>query len=150
MPAPVLVIGVGSLLRTDDAVGREVADRLEALALDGVEVLSLHQLTPEIAPVAADRDLVVLVDAAVDVTELTVRELEIDTSGTLMTHHLGPAGLLSFGAKLGWRPRRGVSLSIPVRDLEVGTEVSPDGAALVERAVTEVLALIGGREGTHG
>jgi hydrogenase maturation protease len=150
MPAPVLVIGVGSLLRTDDAVGREVADRLEAMALDDVEVLSLHQLTPEIAPVVADRDLVVLVDAAVDVTELTVRELEIDTSGTLMTHHLGPAGLLSFGAKLGWRPRRAVSLSIPVRDLEVGTEVSSDGAALVERAVTEVLSLIGGREGTHG
>jgi hydrogenase maturation protease len=146
----VLVIGVGSLLRTDDAVGREVADRLEAMSLDGVEVLSLHQLTPEIAPVAADRDLVVIVDAAVDVTVLTVRELEIDTSGTLMTHHLGPAGLLSFGAKLGWRPQRAVSLSIPVRDLDVGTEVSADGAALVEQAVAQVLALVEGHEGTHG
>lgn len=141
-----LVIGVGSLLRTDDAVGREVADRLEALALPGVEVLSLHQLTPEIAPVVADRELVVIVDAAVDVTELTVRELEIDTSGTLMTHHLGPAGLLSFGAKLGWQAERAVSLSIPVCDLEVGTEVSADGAVLVEEAIDAVLALIGSHD----
>jgi hydrogenase maturation protease len=146
----VLVIGVGSLLRTDDAVGREVADRLEAMALDGVEVLSLHQLTPEIAPVAADRDLVVIVDAAVDVTDLTVTELEIDTSGTLMTHHLGPAGLLSFGAKLGWQPRRAVSVSVPVHDLDVGTEVSAAGAVLVDAAVTEVLGLIGGLGGLRG
>jgi len=146
----VLVIGVGSLLRTDDAVGREVADRIESQALDGVEVLSLHQLTPEIAPVAADRELVVIVDAAVDVTVLTVRELEIDTSGTLMTHHLGPAGLLSFGAKLGWRPRRAVSVSVPVHDLDVGTEVSAAGAVLVDDAVTEVLGLIGGLRGGRG
>ncbi|MFP4149307.1 MAG: hydrogenase maturation protease [Nitriliruptoraceae bacterium] len=149
-PAPVLVIGVGSLLRTDDAVGRKVADRVEAMALEQVEVLSLHQLTPEVAPLAADRDLVIIVDAAVDVTALTVRELEIDTSGALMTHHLGPAGLLSFGAKLGWRPHRAVSLSVPVRDLEVGTEVSSEGARLVDAAVAEVLALIGGRAGQHG
>lgn len=137
-----LVIGVGSLLRTDDAVGRVVADRLEALHLDDVEVASVHQLTPELAPSFDRRRLVVIVDAAVDVSELTVSPIEIDRSGELMTHHLGPAGLLSFAAKLGWRPQRAVAVRIPVRDLEVGTELSGEGAALVEQALTEVRALL--------
>jgi len=138
----VLVIGVGSLLRTDDAVGRVVADRLEALHLDDVEVASVHQLTPELAPSFDRRRLVVIVDAAVDVSELTVSPIEIDRSGELMTHHLGPAGLLSFAAKLGWRPERAVAVRIPVRDLEIGTELSGEGAALVEQALTEVRALL--------
>jgi len=138
----VLVIGVGSLLRTDDAVGRVVADRLEALHLDDVEVASVHQLTPELAPGFDRRRLVVIVDAAVDVSELTVSPIEIDGSGELMTHHLGPAGLLSFAAKLGWRPERAVAVRIPVRDLEVGTELSCEGSALVEQALSEVRALL--------
>ena len=47
--APVLVIGVGSELRRDDAVGRRVVERLETDGLGAVEVRSLHQLTPELA-----------------------------------------------------------------------------------------------------
>jgi hydrogenase maturation protease len=140
----VLVIGVGSLLRTDDAVGRVVVERLEALHLDGVETASVHQLTPELAPGLAGRRLVVIVDAAVDVDVdvVSVSPIEIDGSGELMTHHLGPGGLLSFAAKLGWRPERAVAVRIPVRELGVGTELSAQGSALVEQALTEVLALV--------
>lgn len=137
-----LVIGVGSLLRTDDAVGRVVADRLAALHLDDVEVVSVHQLTPELAPEFAGRRLVVLVDAAVDTDAVSVRPIEIDDSGELMTHHLGPAGLLSFAARLGWRPEGAVAVRIPVRDLAVGTALSRQGEALVEQALTEVLVLV--------
>jgi len=138
----VLVVGVGSLLRTDDAVGRVVVERVEALHLDGVEVASVHQLTPELAPGFVGRRLVVVVDAAVDVDGVSVTPIEIDASGELMTHHLGPAGLLSFAAKLGWRPERAVAVRIPVRDLQVGTELSRQGSALVEQALTEALALV--------
>ena len=137
-----LVVGAGSLLRTDDAVGRLVADRLEAMELADVEVASVHQLTPELAPSFGARDLVVIVDAAVDVEEVTVSAIEIDGSGALMTHHLGPAGLLSFAAKLGWRPARAVAVRIPAPDLEVGTEVSASGEAFALQALDEVLALV--------
>jgi hypothetical protein len=84
------------------------------------------------------------VDAAVDVDVgvVSVSPIEIDASGELMTHHLGPGGLLSFAAKLGWRPARAVAVRIPVRELGMGTELSAQGAALVEQALTEVLALV--------
>ena len=137
-----LVVGVGSLLRTDDAVGRVVADRVEELALPGVEVASVHQLTPELAPSFAGRRLVVVVDAAVDVDRVTVSPIGIDGSGALMTHHLGPAGLLSVAAKLGWRPDHAVAVRVPATDLAVGTEVSAAGEAFVATALEEVLALV--------
>ena len=140
--APVLVLGIGSLLRTDDAVGRLVADRLAASAPDGVEVDSVHQLTPELAPRLARRDLVVFVDAAVDVSEVAVVELTIDASGRLLSHHLGPAGLLTLAAQLGWAPARAVAIHIPVTDLALGTEVSEEAAVRTEEAFARLLRLV--------
>jgi hydrogenase maturation protease len=138
----VLVIGVGSLVRTDDAAGRVVAERIDDLSLSGVEVASLHQLTPEVAPRLAGRRLVVFVDAAVDVDGLTVTPLAIDASGRLVTHHLGAAGLLRLAAELGWAPDAAVLVRVPASDLAIGTELSPEAAGLVDGAVAEVRALI--------
>jgi len=139
---PVLVLGIGSLLRTDDAVGRLVADRLAASAPSGVEVDSVHQLTPELAPRLAGRDLVVFVDAAVEGADVAVVELGIDASGRLLSHHLGPAGLLALAAQLGWAPARAVAIHIPVTDLALGTEVSAEAADRVEEAFALLLGLL--------
>ncbi len=141
-PAPALVLGIGSLLRTDDAVGRLVADRLAASAPAGVEVDSVHQLTPELAPRFAGRELVVFVDAAVEVADVAVVELAIDASGRLLSHHLGPAGLLTLAAQLGWAPARAVAIHIPVTDLALGTEISAEGAGWVEEAFDVLLRLL--------
>jgi len=141
-PPPVLVLGIGSLLRTDDAVGRLVADRLAVDPPAGVEVDSVHQLTPELAPRFAGRDLVVFVDAAVEGADVAVVELAIDASGRLLSHHLGPAGLLSLAAQLGWAPERAVAIHIPVTDLALGTEVSAEAAERVEEAFALLLGLV--------
>jgi hydrogenase maturation protease len=140
----VLVIGVGSLVRTDDAAGRVVAERVAALGLPGVEVASVHQLTPEVAAQLAGRRLVVVVDAAVDVAEVTVTRLATDASGRLTTHHLGAAGLLRLAADLGWAPDAAALVRIPASDLGIGTELSPAATERVETAVGEVRALAGG------
>jgi hydrogenase maturation protease len=138
----VLVIGVGSLVRTDDAAGRVVAEQVDDLALPGVEVASLHQLTPEVAARLAGRRLVVFVDAAVDVAEVTVTPLATDASGRLVTHHLGAAGLLRLAADLGWAPAAATLVRVPASDLGIGTELSSAAAALVATAVAEVRSLI--------
>jgi hydrogenase maturation protease len=138
----VLVIGVGSLVRTDDAAGRVVVERVDDLALPGVEVASLHQLTPEVAARLAGRRLVVVVDAAVDVAEVTVTPLATDASGRLVTHHLGAAGLLRLAADLGWAPAAAALVRVPASDLGIGTELSPAASARVDTAVAEVRALI--------
>jgi len=63
--APVLVLAVGNPSRGDDAIGPELAARLEAAALPGVEVISEFQLQVENALDLVGRERVIFVDAGV-------------------------------------------------------------------------------------
>ncbi|MFI5043071.1 MAG: hydrogenase maturation protease, partial [Acidimicrobiales bacterium] len=63
----VLVIGYGNTLRSDDGVGWHAAALLaEDPRLAGVEVLAVHQLTPELALDMSRATLVILIDAGAD------------------------------------------------------------------------------------
>jgi hydrogenase maturation protease len=136
----VLVIGVGSELRTDDAAGRRVADAVERLAPAGVEVRSVHQLTPELAVELAGRELVVVVDADVDVEAVSCRTVTGSGEQTgAMTHHLDPGALLGLASLFGPPPGQVTLVSVPVHDLGLGTELSAATAAAAELAVVEVL-----------
>jgi hydrogenase maturation protease len=142
--APVLVLGVGSELRSDDAAGRHVAERIAQLAQPGVEARSIHQLTPELATDLVGRRLVVLVDADVEVDAVTVRPLaHAATAAGAMTHHLDPAALLGLVDLFGPRPEEVVLVGIPVHDLGLGTALSPATAAAVEEAADRVRSLVG-------
>ena len=61
--APVLVLAVGNPSRGDDAIGPELAARLEAAGLPGVEVISEFQLQVENALDLVGRERVIFVDA---------------------------------------------------------------------------------------
>ncbi len=135
-------MGIGSLLRGDDAAGHAVAEALAALEYDDVEVVRVHQLTPELATELEGRSLVVFVDAAVDTDRVRLTPLATDTSGRLLTHHLGPAGLLGLAAGLGTAPRAATLVSVPVHDLRLGTELSAQTRAHLEEAVEAVVALL--------
>jgi hydrogenase maturation protease len=62
----ILVIGFGNPGRGDDGLGPAFADRLEALQMENLTVESDYQLTVEHAAMAAEHDVVVFADAAVD------------------------------------------------------------------------------------
>ncbi len=64
----VCLIGYGNPLRQDDAAGWEAARRLEEKYghTPGVEILALHQLTPELADTLSHSSLAVFIDAARD------------------------------------------------------------------------------------
>ena len=140
-----LVVGYGNDLRRDDGAGRWVADQIEALDLPGVAVRSVSQLTPELALEAAGRDLVVFVDADVDVSKLAVRPVEADVAGgKTMTHHGNPATLLGMVPAVGEPPRRARVVSIPAGDLEMGLEMTPATRAAAEEAVDAIVSLLQG------
>jgi hydrogenase maturation protease len=61
-----LVIGFGNPGRGDDGLGPAIAERLEVLQIANLTVESDYQLTVEHAAMAAEHDLVVFADAAVD------------------------------------------------------------------------------------
>jgi hydrogenase maturation protease len=61
--APVLVLAVGNPSRGDDAIGPELAARLEAARLPGVEVIVEFQLQVENSLDLVGRERVIFVDA---------------------------------------------------------------------------------------
>jgi len=100
-----LVIGYGSPIRGDDALGPLVADRLEALfasdtaLAEGVEVQARHILTAELVDDLARAERVIFIDAAADLVpgEIRCRRLAPDTATlSTMAHFHDPRELLAW------------------------------------------------------
>lgn len=136
-----LVIGYGNDLRSDDGAGRVVAERIEDLALDGVRVISRSQLTPEMSLDLADARRAVFVDASVDATGFTAREVTPGSAGGVMTHHGDPGTLLALAADEGHLPEATL-LEIPAANLGMGFELSPATAVGVEAAVDWIVSRV--------
>lgn len=138
-----LVIGYGNDLRSDDGAGRVVAERIEALALPGVTVKSVIQLTPELALEISEFDTVVFVDASVEVAETTATPVMAGPlDRTAMSHYSTPESLLEMTATVGDLPSKAVAVSIPVTDIGLGMELTPLTAAAVEDAISIVTAIL--------
>jgi hydrogenase maturation protease len=139
---PVLVIGVGSELRSDDAVGRRVVESVgRRRPPEQLEVRSVHQLTPELADAMTGRELVIVVDAAVGATAATVTEVASVPAAGAMSHHLDVAALVGLARLLGRAPARVVTLGVPAFELGLGTALSAGAAAVVDVAAEVVLSL---------
>jgi hydrogenase maturation protease len=144
---PVLVIGYGNPLRSDDGVGPAVAMRLAGdPRLAGAEIRAEHQLTPELALDASRASLLILVDAGTKEApgEVSVRRLEPDAagSGTAWTHHLDPASLVGLALELWHAAPPVVIVSIGPASLEVGEGLTEAVAAAVPRAVDRIAAVV--------
>ncbi|MDJ0770092.1 MAG: hydrogenase maturation protease [Ilumatobacter sp.] len=141
-----LVIGCGNDLRSDDRAGRVVAERVRALRLPGVSVLSVTQLTPELTLDIAGAHHVVFVDASVDVDTTTLTPIvpePVDPGAT--SHHSTPWGLMSLTSTIGKPPERAHVVSVPVTDLGVGLGLSPRAVSGVAEAVEIIRALVEAR-----
>lgn len=143
---PVLVIGYGNPLRSDDGVGPAVAARLDGdPRLAGADIRLAHQLTPEMALDASQATLLVLVDAgaAERPGEVAVRRMEPSADpGTAWTHHLDPSGLVGLARELWGVAPPVVVVSIGPATMEVGERLSPVVAASVERAADAVVQVV--------
>jgi hydrogenase maturation protease len=95
-----LVIGYGNRLRGDDGVGWEVASRLAAaVPSEAAHILTVHQLTPELAELVSEADLVIFIDASHVGEPGTWRCDHVKprcASGNSLGHHFDVAGLLAY------------------------------------------------------
>ena len=145
-----LVIGYGSALRGDDAVGHHVAEAVHLRALPGVEARSLHQLGPELAVDLGGVDLVVFVDADVQAERIVVRRVHPAEGSGGTTHHMRPEVLLAMTASLALPVPTAVVVGVPVTDLGLSETLSADAAIAVDRAVEVVVRLIEARHRWFG
>jgi hydrogenase maturation protease len=144
-----LVIGYGSPIRGDDAIGPLAADRLEAEGIaDNVQVVSRHVLTAELVPDIAAADLVVFLDAAAHGPpgEVRLQRLHPDARAvSTMAHFLDPRELLAWADVLYHRRPDAWLVSAAGARFEYGLyDLSPALAAAIDPMLEEVRRLIAG------
>lgn len=120
----VLVIGYGNELRRDDAVGPKVAASVAKWNLPGVESITCHQLTPELAQPIASAERVIFVDASVAAESVEIRDIEPNDNLQIITHATEPRSLLALAKQTFGRCPAASCLSIPVQELQFGDELS--------------------------
>jgi hydrogenase maturation protease len=151
--APVLVLGLGNDILTDDAVGLRVVESLHAtLAGEGaIELRTTTEMGLALLDEVAGRESLVLVDAVQTGRVPAGSILELDASdlgGPLATgpHFLGVGETLALGELLGLEmPRRVGIVAVEVADpYTLGTELTPAVQAALGPAAERVAAIATG------
>jgi hydrogenase maturation protease len=136
----ILVIGYGNDLRGDDAAGRTAADRVAAWGHPAVRVLSLHQLTPELADPLAAAERAIFLDAhlATDDAAVRVRRIHPASDDTGMAHTNEPARVLHLAETAFGHAPEAWWITIPAAEFGFGAPLSP----LTERGIADALLTV--------
>ena len=142
--APVLVLAVGNPSRGDDALGPELAVRLEAAALPGVEVITEFQLQVENALDLEGRARVIFVDAGTGTPAPFELRRATANPDFLHTSHALPAEavLATYRRVTGNEPPEAWLLCVRGESFELGEGLSQEAAGNVEAAWDELRRLV--------
>jgi len=146
-PSRILVIGYGNPGHRDDGLGPAFAARLEALRLPGVTVESDYQLAIEHAHLAAQHDIVVFADAAVDIEgkkPFYLRSVEPASEDHYSSHNISPQAVLRLAAQCFGVSPAGWLLGIRPLDLDSFAEgLTPEAEANLSAALAAFCEAIG-------
>lgn len=134
--APLLVLAVGNPSRGDDAIGPELAARLEAAALPGVEVIGEFQLQVENALDLVGRERVIFVDAGTGTpAPFELRRVAPSPDFLHTSHALAPEAVLAtFLRVTGTPPPEAWLLCVRGESFDLGQPLSALAAANLEAA----------------
>jgi hydrogenase maturation protease len=141
------VIGYGSPIRGDDAIGPLAAEQLAERPLpEGVRVVSRHVLTAELAEDLAAADRVVFLDATVEGApgEVRVRDLAPDARAvSTMAHFHDPRELLAWCETLYGRTPRAWLVSAAGESFDYASyQLTPCAAAATAAMIAQVHRLL--------
>jgi hydrogenase maturation protease len=143
----ILIVGYGNPIRGDDALGWRATARLREVVTDpDVEILSLHQLAPELMEPLSQVDLAVFIDAAVGPEPGAVleRRIEPQPSGSAsFTHRATPEALLWAARALYGRAAEGHLVTVTGADFSYSMDLTPTVEGRLGDVVAAVLGLIG-------
>lgn len=141
-----LIIGYGNPLRGDDGLGWHAARQLaERIHCDDVDILTCHQLTPELAEAVSQVDLAIFIDADCEGIPgmLKCEDVQPDNSSNVdFTHHFDIPALLACAQILYGTCPRAVLCSITADSFDLTEDLSDAVQAALPALVQRVLALI--------
>jgi len=134
-----LVIGYGNTLRGDDGAGIRAAERL-AGRLPGVDVVTAHQLQPELAETISHYARVFFLDASAEASD--IRSFVLTPAAAHIpgvSHDHSPEALLELCQNLYGRvPERTFLIAIPGQTFDLSEHLSAFTEKKIERAIEEV------------
>jgi hydrogenase maturation protease len=140
-----LIVGYGNPLRGDDGLGWHVAERLRASVHNpDIEILTLHQLTPELMEPISRADRAIFIDAAAGLIpgEIRERAVEPQNFGRAFTHHATPAALLAGAHALYGRAPQATLITVTGADFSVSDQLSPVVASRLDAVVAACVRAI--------
>ena len=136
IPAPILIIGIGNPSRGDDALGPLLIERLEALALPDVELLTDFQLQVEFSLDLQARQKVIFVDASLNAAApFTFSPVLAAEDTSYSSHALSPGAVLHAYQKLFGEPPPSYVLAIRGEAFELGEGLSEAAEKHLEAAL---------------
>jgi hydrogenase maturation protease len=140
-----LIVGYGNPLRSDDAFGQHAAQHLlSRINNSNVEILTRHQLTPELAEVASHFELVIFIDAAADLPpgHLRCERITRSEQAPSFSHSLTSAALLACTAGLYAKFPEAYCISVGGESFAEGESLSPAVQAALEPLLAQVQSLL--------
>ena len=138
-----LIIGYGNPLRSYDALGWQASRLLaEALAGKEVEVITCHQLTPELAEPLSKCHRAVFIDADAEGKPGEIHRRAVRPqapASSSFTHTCTPSGLLSSAKQLYGRRPQAIVITVTAQSFEFGYTLSPVVSAALPEVVEQVL-----------
>jgi hydrogenase maturation protease len=144
-PGTILVIGYGNDLRGDDAAGQRAAHAVAAWGLPRVEVLAVHQLSPELADPLAAAERAVFLDAhsASSAPTARVRRISPATPPAGGGHASDPRTLLALAERAFGRAPEAWWITMPASDFSFGAALSPVAECGIAEALKAIRPLLG-------
>ena len=141
----ILIIGYGNPLRSDDALGQQIARALQQrLKCSDLQVQTLHQLTPELVESVSHARLVVFIDARIEGRpgEVSTETIVPQQTGGAFTHNVTPTTLFSAAYELYGAQPDGLLISIVGASFDYGTALSSLIIQALPRITDQVQAII--------
>jgi hydrogenase maturation protease len=146
-----LIIGYGNPLRSDDGFGWHASRSLaRALSGQGAEVITCHQLTPELAEPLSQCSHAVFIDADAEGKPGEIHRRPIRPqapASSSFTHTYTPSGLLASAQQLyGHRPQA-IVITVTAQSFEFGDALTPVVSAALPEVVAHVCDWVGSLAG---
>jgi len=154
-----LIIGYGNAYCHDDGVGLYVINRLrnrlgirELLPDEdgwdelrhGLATIMVHQLVPEVAPLVADYQTVIFVDAHMGTIPDDVRVVRVQEEHHFhaVTHHMSPGMVLSMASETKGRTPSAYLVSVRGENFDFGFGITEACKLHADVAVEKILELL--------
>lgn len=141
----ILILAYGNPLRGDDGVAWHAAEELSVkFTAPELEIVCVHQLTPEMAEKVSWADAVIFLDASEDGEpgEVRCKPLVEPFGDVRFSHQLSPVAILALAKQLYGASPTAYSVTLTGQCFDHGDTLSSTAAAALPRLVAEVNALV--------